>query len=44
MGFSDALCDKMAEWEYKIYLTFEKKKHLLIKLEYVCYDGYQNEE
>ena len=31
--------------EYKIFITFEKilKKRLLIKIEYICYNGYDNE-
>ena len=42
--FIFAIYDRKYEWAYKIYLTFEKEKHLSIKLEYTCYNGYENEE
>lgn len=38
-----ALRDRQSNDEYQIYLTFEKKKQLLIKLEYIIYNGYDNE-
>jgi len=42
--FKSAIYERKYEWAYQIYLTFEKEKHLLIKLEYICYNGYENEE
>ena len=42
--FQSAIYERKYVWAYKIYLTFEKEKHLLIKLEYICYNGYENEE
>jgi len=40
----DELNNRQSKDEYQIYLTFEKETHLLIKLEYICYNGYENEE
>ena len=40
----DELNNRQSNDEYQIYLTFEKETHLSIKLEYICYNGYENEE
>jgi len=42
-SFVNDVYNRIREDEYQIYLTFEKEKHLLIKLEYICYNGYDNE-
>ena len=39
----DELNNRQSNDEYQIYLTFEKEKTLVYKLEYIIYNGYDNE-